>query len=214
MWFAAAMAVGSLLSSNSQRNAQMKAKAADAKLQRAKLERARLRSTEDYVENSQRAREAAQQREVQIEENRLDSEAKMAETFAGSGISGQSISELDDELNASVMKNKLENKRALDTELADMARDYSQGMNDSAEQAKSIDTTAVKGSFLEDTMNAAQAAQSVSGISGGIDSALSSVGNSVGSFFKNEYNKGINRKYSKTNAFTPSRAMGLGQRIG
>jgi len=158
MFFAAAMAVGSLLSANSQRNAQMKAKTADAKLQRAKLERARLRSTEDYVANTQRAREAAQRREIQIEENKIDAESKMAESFAGSGIGGQSIDQLADELSASVSKNKFENREALDQQLGDMARNYSQTMNDSAEQAKSIDTTAVKGSFLEDAMGAAQAA--------------------------------------------------------
>lgn len=205
MWFAAAMAVGSLLSSNSQRNAQMKAKAADARLQRAKLERARLRSTEDYVENSQRAREAAQAREVQIEENRIDAESKVDETFAGSGISGQSVSEIDNELNAAIIKNKFENKRQLDTQLSDMARDYSQTMNDSAEQAKSIDTTEVKGSFLEDAMGAAQA------FSQGVD-----ISNSF-----SEATKGINFGFGKPSvgkpkvldAFTPSKMMGLGQRI-
>ena len=85
------MAAASLIQSNEQRKAQMKAKAADARLQRAKLERARMRATEDYVANTQRTREAAQQREFQIEENRLDSEAAVDATFADSGISGQSI---------------------------------------------------------------------------------------------------------------------------
>lgn len=156
MYFAAAMAVGSLISAHEQRNAQMKAKAADAKLQRAKLERARLRGTEDFVANSQRAREAAQKREIQIEENRITAESKIDTTFAGSGISGQSISELDKELEAAVQKNKFESRKALDTQLGDMTRNYSQSMEDSAFEAQGIDTTRVKGTFLGDTMTGAQ----------------------------------------------------------
>lgn len=154
----AGMAAASLLSSHSKRKAQMKAKAADAKLQRARLEKARMRSTEDYVSNSQRAREAAQGREIQIEDNRIQAESKVAETFAGSGISGQSVSEIDNELNATVEENKIQNKRALDKTLRDTARNYSYGMNDTADQSASIDTTAVKGNFLADAAGAVSAA--------------------------------------------------------
>ena len=154
----AAMAVGSLLSSHSQRKAQMRAKIADAKLQRARLEKARMRSTEDYVANSQRAREAAQSREIQIESNRLDAESKISETFAGSGISGQSISEIDNELNATAERNKIENKRALDQQLGDLSRNYTQTMTDTADQAASIDTTAVKSNLIGDLTQAASAA--------------------------------------------------------
>ncbi len=150
MWFAAAMAVGSMISANSARNDQMRAKAADAKLQRAKLERARTRATDDFVANKQRAREAAQKREVQMESNRINAESKVDTTFAGSGISGQSLDELDAELNASVVKNKIENKKALEQELGSLQRGFSHTMDDSAAQAQAIDTTAVEGSFLGD----------------------------------------------------------------
>lgn len=167
-WFMAAMAVGSLIQSNSQRNAQMKAKAADAKLQRAKLERARLRATEDYEANTQRAREAAQKREIQIESNRIDAESNIDVTFAGSGIGGQSVDDLDAELNASVMANKYENKKQLDIQLSDMAKNYSNTMSDSAEQAAGIDTTAVKGSFLGDAMGAMGAASSAASFGAGL----------------------------------------------
>ena len=171
----AAMAVASMLSANSQRNAQMKAKAADAKLQRAKLERARMRATDDFVANTQRAREASQKREVQIESNRIDAESNVDVTFAGSGISGQSINEIDAELNASVVQNKLENKRALGQQLGDMYRNYGQTMEDTAIQGENIDTTGVKGSTLADLAGAAGAAQSVAGL----DAKLASSG-----FFK------------------------------
>ena len=151
------MAAASLIQSNEQRKAQMKAKAADARLQRAKLERARMRATEDYVANTQRTREAAQQREFQIEENRLDSEAAVDATFADSGISGQSIAEIDNELNAAMLKNKFENRKQLDRQLSDMAKDYSDTMSDTSEQAAAIDTTRVKGSFIGDAMAATRA---------------------------------------------------------
>ena len=160
----AAMAVASLISANEGRNAQMKAKAADARLQRAKLKRARMRGTESFVENQQRAKEAALKREIQIEENRLNAESKVDTTFAGSGISGQSVNEIDAELNASVSKNKLENKRALDTTLADTAKTYSDSISDSALQTEQIDTTRIKGSFLNDALGAVGAAASVAGI--------------------------------------------------
>lgn len=163
----AAMAVASLISANEGRNAQMKAKAADARLQRAKLKRARMRGTESFVENQQRAKEAALKREIQIEENRLNAESKVDTTFAGSGISGQSVNEIDAELNASVSKNKLENKRALDTTLSDAAKTYSDSISDSALQSEQIDTTRTKGNFLNDALGAVGAASSVAGLSGG-----------------------------------------------
>lgn len=172
MYFAAAMAVGSMISANEQRNAQMKAKAADAKLQRAKLERARLRGTEDFVANSQRAREAAQKREIQIEENRIKAESRIDETFAGSGIGGQSISEIDKELESAVMKNKMENKRALDRQLGDLSKDYSDSMSDSAFESQGIDTARVKGAFFGDAATGAQAYSQFSGVSAKIDSKL------------------------------------------
>lgn len=193
----AAMAAASLLSSHSQRKSQMKAKAADARLQRARLEKARMRSTEDYVSNSQRAREAAQGREVQIEENRLQAESKVDETFAGSGISGQSVSDIDKELNASVEENKIQNKRALDRDLSDMARNYSQGMNDTADQAAAIDTTAVKGSFLGDAAKAAGAAASVSGLDAKMSGAFSGAATKTAS-------KGITYNYM------PTKGMAIG----
>jgi len=161
----AAMAVGSMIQANEARNAQMKAKAADAKLQRAKLERARVRASGDYQTNTQRAREATQKREITIEENRLNAESKVDQTFAGSGISGQSVSEIDNEIEAAVSKNKFENKKALDTQLSDMTQNYSDTMTDTAEMSKGIDTTEVKGSFLGDAMGAVQAAGSVQGLS-------------------------------------------------
>jgi len=93
--FMAAMAVGSLLSSNSARNAQMKAQAADAKLQRARAQTSRIRGKDSFSTNTSRARKAAQKREVNIEKNRVQAESKFDETFAGSGISGTSVNELD-----------------------------------------------------------------------------------------------------------------------
>lgn len=181
MYFAAAMAVGSMLASNSQRNAQMKAKVADAKLQRAKLERARLRTTEDYVANSQRAREAAQQREIQIESNRLDAESKVDTTFAGSGISGQSISEIDAELNASVVKNKIENKVGLEQQLGDISRNYSSNIEDTAEAASSIDTSRIKGNVLGELAVGASAFSSASQFGSSL-SGSSPMGAKVSSF--------------------------------
>lgn len=172
MWVMAGMAVASMYSSHSQRKAQMKAKAADARLQRARLERARVRSTEDYVANSQRAREATQKREVQIESNRLDAESKIDETFAGSGISGTSVSELDNELNATVQRNKLDNKKALDDQLGDLSRNFSQGMEESAFATEQIDTTKVKGSLFNDLTKAAGAAQQGASLSSDLQGAF------------------------------------------
>lgn len=160
----AAMAVGSLISSHQQRKAQMQAKVADAKLQRARLERARLRSTEDYVANSQRAREGAQAREIKIEENRLDAESRIDETFAGSGISGTSVSQLENELDAVVEKNKFQNRKSLDQELSGLGRNYRIGTEDINYQSESIDTTPVKTNLLSEAFNVAQGAASGIGV--------------------------------------------------
>lgn len=157
MYFAAAMAIGSMISAHEQRKAQMKAKAADAKLQRARLEQSRLRATEDYETNTQRAREAALQREAAIESRRLDAEAGIDKQFAGSGIGGQSVNEIDTEVAAAVAKDKFNNKKSLEVQLSDMARDYSLTMSDSASASQGIDTTRVKGTFLGDAMTGASA---------------------------------------------------------
>lgn len=180
MWIAAGMAVASALAANSQRNAQMRAKAADAKLQRARLERARKRKTDDYVANSQKAREAAQDREVQIESNRIDAESRIDTTFAASGISGQSLNDLDAELNASVVKNKIESKRALDDQLGALSRDYSQSMEDSAFESQGIDTTAVKGNFLSEVAGTASSFSQGMSVQQDITKAWSSVSPKLG----------------------------------
>ncbi len=158
-----AMAAASLLASHSQRKAQMAAKVADAKLQRARLERARVGATDSYQTNSQRARQATQAREVAIEESRLQAESKLDSTFAGSGISGTSVNELDNELDAQVAKNKIENRQALDAQLSDMTKNYRDTMNDTANAAASIDTTAVESNVVGDIAQAAGAASSVQG---------------------------------------------------
>lgn len=180
MWLAAGMAVASAMQSHSQRKAAMRAKVADAKLQRARLERARQRKTDDYVANSQKAREAAQDREVQIESNRIDAESRVDTTFAGSGISGQSLNDLDAELNASVVKNKIESKRALDDQLGALSRDYSQSMEDSAFESQGIDTTAVKGNFLSEVAGAAQGFSSGMSAQQDISKAWTSVSSKMG----------------------------------
>lgn len=201
----AGMAAASLVSAHEQRKAQMKAKVGDAKLQRARLEKARTRASGDYATNSQRAREAAQSREIQIEENRLQAESAIDSTFAGSGIGGTSVNQLDDELEASAAKNKMQNKKALDTQLSDINKNYSNTMNDSSDQAASIDTTAVKGSFLNDAMGAASAAASVQSLDAGLVSALGSFGGAGGG------GGGLARpqriSYNK-----PSNALGINQR--
>ncbi len=158
----ATMAVGSLLSANSARNAQMKAQVADSKLQRAKLESARIRSRDTFSTNTSRMREATQKREIQIEENRVQAESKLDEVFAGSGISGTSVNELDAELDAAVTKNKYENISALDRQLSDAEKSYGDQLEDINLQSKSINTTAPRNDVLGNLLGAAQAAGSVS----------------------------------------------------
>jgi hypothetical protein len=161
----AAMAVGSLLSANSQRNAKMESQAADAKLQRAKMESARTRGKDTFSTNTRRMREAAQKREIQIESNRLDAESKVDETFAGSGISGTSVNELDDELDAASTRNKYENINALDQQLSDANKSFGDQGEDINLNAENINTTAPKNDVLGNVMGAVGAAASVSGFS-------------------------------------------------
>lgn len=160
----ATMAVASLMSSNSQRNASMKAQVADSKLQRAKMGLARTRGKEALSTNSQRLKEAAQRREVTIESNRVQAESKIDEVFAGSGISGTSVSELDSELNAAVTKNKYANTQALDTQLSDASKAYGDQLEDINLGAANINTTAPKNDVLGNLIGAAGAAGSVAGL--------------------------------------------------
>lgn len=160
----ATMAIGSLLSSNSQRNAKMKAQAADAKLQRARLEVARTRTTDAFSTNTSRAIQSSQKRDVAIERSRINAESKIDETFAGSGISGTSVDELDNEIGAAVSNNKYENQSALDRQLSDDTKSFSDSMSDTNAQSKSINTTAPKADVFSDISKAVSAAGSVSGL--------------------------------------------------
>lgn len=160
----ATMAVGSLMSANSQRNASMKAQAADAELQRAKMRVARTRGAETLATNASRMKQSAQKREIAIETQRVQAESKVDETFAGSGISGTSVNELDAELDAAVTKNKYENLSALDTQLSDADKSYRDSLDDINAGASNINTTAPKNDTFGNLLGAAQAAGSVSGL--------------------------------------------------
>ena len=138
MWIQGGMAVMSMMNAQRQRTAQIKAAVADAKLQRAQLERARLRQAGDFATNTQRMREATQRQEIEIEKNRIQAESRLETTFAGSGISGTSVDELDNEINAEVERDKYANKKALDQNLADQYRSYSQGTQDINANAQNI----------------------------------------------------------------------------
>lgn len=164
MYLMAGMAVASLISSHQQQKAQTAAMVADAKLQRARLQTARLRATEDYQTNSQRLKQAAQKREMQVEENRVKAGSQFKATFAGSGISGTSMNELDDEINTQAARNKIENRNALDQQLGDLTKNYVNTMNDSADAAASISTTAPSTDVIGNIAGAAGAAASVQGL--------------------------------------------------
>lgn len=161
-FFMAAMAIGSLLSSNSARNAKMKAQAADAKLQRARLETARTRSTDTLTSTERFAKKATQQREVQIEENRLDAESKVDEVFAGSGISGTSVNEIDAEIDADVSRSKQANLDVLDQQLSNANKTYSEQIEDTNNESKNINTTAPKQDILGDVTAAISSAKDFS----------------------------------------------------
>lgn len=187
----AGMAVASMVQANSQKNKAMKAAAADIELQRAKMERARLRAAGDLATNTQRAREASQKREIEIERNRVKAESKVDETFAGSGISGTSVDELDNELNAEVSQNKVDNKKALDQNLSDQFRGARQGAEDDFAQSSQIGAGAPKGSsFIDQAIAGAQGAAQGAEFQGTFDKAASG----IQSFFTS----------------TPTSTMGLG----
>ena len=180
--FMAAMAVGSLLSANSARNSQMKAQAADVKLQRARLQSARTRGKDTLSTNTSRMRKATQKREIAIESNRVQAESKFDETFAGSGISGASVNELDREINSSVEKNKYENIQALDDQLSDANKSYGDQLEDINSQSKGINTTAPRQDVLGDLTNAASTAASFGSAVGGLSKSKSKFAQGLSSF--------------------------------
>lgn len=203
------MAVASLISANSKRKAQMKAMIADAKLQRARLERARVSAAETYQTNSQRAREGAQEREINIEQSRLQAESKLASAFAGSGISGTSVNEIDDQIDTEVAQNKFQNKKQLDQNLSDQVRQFSNQMNDTALQAAAINTTPIKGNFFADLAGAAGAAQSANNAVSSLQDFLSSNKNSS-PVPKNSSNDFVGPRQSKKSYFGGvERTLGL-----
>jgi len=176
----AAMAIGSLLSGNSQRNAKMKAQAADIKLQRARNETARTRSIDTLSTNTSRMREASQKREIAIEKNRLNAESKFDETFAGSGISGTSVDEIDNEIDAEVAQNKNENLRALDRQLSDTTKSFKDQMEDVDANAANINTTAPTNDTFGQIAGAVSAASSVQGLDSKVSKFFSGPTKSLG----------------------------------
>ena len=159
-----AMAAASMIASKQQNDAQMKAKVADAKLQRQQLKLARIRASDDYQTNMSRAKQAAQGRELSIAENRVDAEARVDATFAGSGISGQSIDEIDSQIESKAANNRVQNRNSLDNQLSDATRHYSQVMNDSAANTQNIDTTYQGVNTASSIAGATGAAASVQGL--------------------------------------------------
>lgn len=176
MYVQGAMAAASMLSANSKQKAAMKAAVEDAKLQRAKLERARTRQAGDFATNTQRAREAAQRREIQIESQRVAADSKIEETFAGSGISGTSVDELDNEINAQVDKNKQESRKALDQNLADQQRADRNFGEDTAVQATNIGAAPEGGGVMEQLQAGASGFATGAALVGGVKSATASKG--------------------------------------
>jgi|TARA_Y100000034_G_scaffold130720_2_gene189857 hypothetical protein len=167
-----AMAAASMISSHSQRQKQLKAAVQNAKLQRAKLNRARARQAGDFATNAQRAREATQAREIQMEENALKGESSLQEAFAGSGISGTSVSELENELDTQVAKNKVQNKKALDQQLGDMYRQNLQKTEDINAQSTNIGAIPEGDSPLDQITGAIGAYNATEGINSDINKLL------------------------------------------
>ena len=176
MYVQAAMAAASMISAHSKRKKMVAAAVEDAKLQRAKLEQARVRQAGDFAINKQRARESAQRREIQIEHSRLNAESKIDETFSGSGISGTSVDELDNEINSAVAQNKQENKKALDQNLADQYRANRQQTSDVSAKARDIGVIPEGGGLIEGLQAGVagyeQGSQLVSGVSKATDGKL------------------------------------------
>ena len=137
-YLAAGMAIASMYSANKKKAAEIQSVANNAGLQRARMKEAATRRAGDFATNKQRAREMAQRAEINIEKQKLMAESKIAETFAGSGISGHSVSELEQEIDKEISEDKSNVKKGLDAKLADMYRQDRQAVSDQASQAEQI----------------------------------------------------------------------------
>ena len=185
-----AMAAASMLSAHSKKKKEMQAAVNNAKLQRAKLKQARVDQAGDFATNTQRMRQASQKRDIAIEENALRAEAGLESAFAGGGISGTSVDELDSELSASVSKNKFENKQALDTQLSDAQKQNTRANENINSQAADIGAGApTGGGFGEALAAGASGFQQGGDLASGINKAVGgtfNINDSIGNLFSSD----------------------------
>lgn len=153
-FIAIAMAVAAVAGSMSKKKKAQEAAYKDGELKSKILNSARVRNVDDTEENKRRVIRATQARDIQIERDRIRGESKIDETFAGSGISGGSVDELDAELSAAVAQNKYENKRALDSEIGQLERKRNISEADITAQGTDIGTGPADNTLIENATTA------------------------------------------------------------
>lgn len=119
MVWQAAMAV-TFVTETMKSKAKGEAMLADSKLQREKLKYIRERQSEAYNKNKTEINRSEFVNSVNIEKARLQAESDAKSAFAGSGISGTSVNEIDAEISAEAAKAHNENIRVSEATKGDL----------------------------------------------------------------------------------------------
>lgn len=119
MVWQAAMAV-TFITETMKSKAKGEAMLADAELQRERLKYIRERQSEAYNKNKTEVNRSEFVNAVNIEKARLQAESDAKASFAGSGISGTSVDELDAEISSEAAKAHNENIRVSEATKSDL----------------------------------------------------------------------------------------------
>lgn len=135
--FAAKVGINAVTSMLRQK-AALESQVADAKLQRAQANRNRGRLTDIYSRNTSRLSRATRRNDLKLTLRGLEQESNIAAGFAGSGLSGESVNDINTIVSRSVAEDKYMNKKMYQEQSEGLNLNYNTQMEDINLQASQI----------------------------------------------------------------------------
>ena len=172
MYIMAAMAVVAIAGQHKKAGDQTKAGIENSRLQLAKYKQARQRASDNHAAKKESLIAEASRVEVNIERNKIAAEAQFDSTFAGGGISGDSIDTLSNQIDTEVAQNKFRNKANLEKNLSNAGKTFDNESKDLSEGASGIAEDITHNTFsasLAAGISGAQQGQAIEGAVGDVN---------------------------------------------
>lgn len=146
-----------LFITNLQRKAQLEAGVENAKLQRAQAQRNRARVSDVYSRNMYRLNQTTRRNDLLIGIAQEEAESGVATGFAGSGLSGSSVEDINSIVMRSAAQERFTNRRNYEQQSEELNLNYKNTMEDINLNASQIGARAKENPWL-DLLSAASSA--------------------------------------------------------